>query len=162
MAEDAFGPGMDAVIHRVAAGPPRLADAIVRVVPSGIGQDGVGLVVVPDVGIRPPGVVLEVEDLGLHPTTGAVSRSRLTRRCGPGPSLGEPPVALVIEPDTALAGHRQEPLGRRAVGPELGVDRVRDHAGGRPMLAGRGEEARLAQPPGKSLFPLAAGLRTRR
>ena len=60
----------------------------------------------------------------------------------------------VIEPDATIAGDRQEPLGGRAVGPELGVDGIGDHSRGRPVVAGRGEQAGLAQPPGEVVLPL--------
>src|SRR5262249_25962055 len=66
MAEDTLGSGRDAVTPLVA--PARRAavgdgDRLDR--PLGISQDRVGLIIVPDVGIRPPGVALEVKDLGL-------------------------------------------------------------------------------------------------
>ena len=128
--------------------PPGVFDGNRPGRPAGVGQDRVGLVVVPDVGVRPPGIGLEVEDLGFQPAAaGRLARLALDRdRADQHRALGEPPVALVIEPDAAVAGDGQEPLGGRAVGPELGVDRVRDHARGRLMVAGRGEEAGLAQP----------------
>ena len=61
-------------------------------------------------------------------------------------ALGKPPGALVIEADAAVSGDGQEPLGGRTVGPELGIDRVRDHARRRLVVARRGEQAGLAQP----------------
>ena len=45
----------------------------------------------------------------------------------------------------AIVRDGQEPLGGCTVGPELGVDRVRNHTGGRLVVAGRGEQTRLAQ-----------------
>ena len=61
--------------------------------------------------------------------------------------------------DPAVSGDGQEPLGRRAVGPERGVDRVGDHARGRLVVAGRGEEAGLAQPPGEVVRDLGGRVR---
>ena len=59
---------------------------------------------------------------------------------------GKAPGALVVEADPAISRDGQEPLGGRTVGPERGVDRVRDHARGRLVVARRGEQAGLAQP----------------
>ena len=37
-------------------------------------------------------------------------------------AVGEPPVAIFLEPDAAVAGDCQESLGGRAVGPEFDID----------------------------------------
>ena len=115
MAEDALGPGVDAITPLATpAGCGRVVDRDRPGRPPGIGEDRVGLVVVPDVGIRTPGAVQEVEDLGLDPTAGR--RFPVGSPDGDRPdqdgAFGEAPVALLVETDAAVAGDRQEPLGR--------------------------------------------------
>ena len=58
-----------------------------------------------------------------------------------------------------LPGNRQEPIGRRAVGPERDVHVIRDDARSRLMILHRAEQPGLAQPAREVGLRLRAGVR---
>ena len=167
VAEDALGPGVDAVVPRpLTARRAGSSTAIVRLVPLGIGQHGVGLVVVPDVGVGTPRRRPRGGGSGSRPGGGSPACPSSARRR---------PSATSTEP----SGNRQLPCSSRPMRPLPGTARNRSavapsaqssdidaYRGSRPA-AGRWSRVEANRPVwlsrrGKSVFAFAAGLRTRR
>ena len=147
--------------------------------PGGAEQLGVGLLVVPEVGVAEPvlgpvfvvvaGHLAVLQDARFQPAAaGGVARLHLEReRLHEHRAVGESPAAIgigrpvriddVVELDLRIAGQGQEPLLLRAVGPERRVHRIGNQPLGRRVVLGRGEQARLAQLARERLRRLSAG-----
>ena len=150
------------LLHRLAVHLDRQGD----VPPRGVEQFGVGLLVVPHVGVAAPvlvavllraGVFLEDKQARFQALTGlgvaalqihaeglhqhrAVGEAPAGRGAGGRLRIGD-----VVETDLAGAGDGEEALLGGVIAPELGVDRVGDKAGCRDVVLGRGEDAGLGK-----------------
>ncbi len=127
VADQALGPAGEVPgLLALSAGARGVLDGEGAVDAVGPGEDGVGLLVVPDVGVGPPGVAVVVQDLRLQPApAGRVAALHLQRhRLGEDRVVGKDPrplddadlqVRLLVDAELAAC-----PAGRRSARPWRG------------------------------------------
>ena len=119
-------------------------------------QPGVGLLVVPDVGVSGPLLTacrrrLQCEQPRFEPSpAGGVALLHINREgLDEHGALGKQPAAPLVETNPTLAGKRNEAVLMRAVGPKRRIHRIRDHTGSGAVVPGGFEQAGLAQHAGE-------------
>ena len=132
------------------------------------GQIGVGLSVVPDIGVSGPVGAGEVEDLGFDPApAGGIAGPRLdSDRFGEDAVGGKLELAAdrallrivaAVDREPRFARQSEEAARGGAVGPGFGAHRIGEHAGGGDVLGGIGEETGGAELGGEFAVDLLRG-----